>query len=42
MNNVILILFLFGVLFSSTFSLNNAYAEIDNPTATASFDDGDS
>ena len=42
MNNVVLILFLFGVLFSSTFSLNDAYAAIDNPTATASFDDEDS
>ena len=42
MKNIILILFLFGVLFSSTFSLNDTYAAIDNPTATASFDDGDS
>jgi len=42
MNNVVLILFLFGVLFGSTFSLNDAYAAIDSPTATASFDDGDS
>ena len=42
MKTTIIILFVIGFLLTSAFSLNDAYAAIDNPTATASFDDGDS